>query len=92
MPGGPGIRIDSHVAAGAVVPPYCDSLLGKLIVHGASRAEALARLRAALEEASVEGVLTNLPLHRRIAADPGFAAGCVDIHYLETVLLSGRRT
>jgi acetyl-CoA carboxylase biotin carboxylase subunit len=92
MPGGPGIRVDSHVATGAVVPPHYDSLVGKLIVHGASRREALARLRVALDEANVEGVLTNLPLHRRIAADPGFAAGCVDIHYLETVLLPGDRT
>jgi acetyl-CoA carboxylase biotin carboxylase subunit len=89
MPGGPGVRIDSHVGAGAVVPPHYDSLVGKLIVHGATRAEALARLRIALNEARVEGIATNLPLHRRVVADPGFAAGGVDIHYLESVLLGG---
>ena len=88
MPGGPGVRIDSHMSAGATVPPYYDSLIGKLIVHGATRADALARLRVALDEARVDGISTNLPLHRRIAADPVFAAGCVDIHYLEKVLLS----
>jgi acetyl-CoA carboxylase, biotin carboxylase subunit len=89
MPGGPGVRIDSHVGAGAVVPPHYDSLVGKLIVHGATRAEALARLKIALDEARVEGIATNLPLHRRVVADPGFAAGGVDIHYLESVLLGG---
>ena len=88
MPGGPGVRIDSHMSAGATVPPYYDSLIGKLIVHGATRADALARLRVALDEARVDGISTNLPLHRRIAADPVFSAGCVDIHYLEKVLLS----
>jgi acetyl-CoA carboxylase, biotin carboxylase subunit len=92
MPGGPGVRIDSHVGTGTVVPPHYDSLVGKLIVHGATREEALARLRVALNETGVEGILTNLPLHSRIVADPGFAAGSVDIHYLETVLLRGDRT
>ena len=74
------------------MPPHYDSLIGKLIVHGATREEALARLRVALDETRVEGILTNLPLHSRIVADPGFAAGSVDIHYLETVLLRGDRT
>ena len=87
MPGGPGIRVDTHVGTGVVVPPYYDSLVAKLIVHGATREEALARLRAALAEARVEGIATNLPLHRRIVADPAFAAGCVDIHHLERNLL-----
>ena len=63
------------LAAGGGVPPYYDSLIAKLIVHGATREEALARLRVALDEARVEGIATNLPLHRRIVADPGFAAG-----------------
>ena len=79
-------------AAGTVVPPYYDSLIAKLIVHGATREEALARLRVALDEARVEGIATNLPLHRRIVADPGFAAGGVDIHHLETVLLRESRS
>ncbi|GGH07106.1 acetyl-CoA carboxylase biotin carboxylase subunit [Alsobacter metallidurans] len=85
-PGGPGVRIDTHVGAGVVVPPYYDSLIGKLIVHGASRREALARLRVALSEMRVDGIKTNLPLHRRILADPGFTAGGVDIHHLEAML------
>ena len=89
MPGGPGVRIDSHVGAGDRVPPYYDSLIAKLIVHGATREEALARLRVALDETRVEGIATNLPLHRRIVDDAGFAAGGVDIHHLENVLLRG---
>jgi acetyl-CoA carboxylase biotin carboxylase subunit len=86
VPGGPGVRVDTHVSAGTVVPPYYDSLMGKLIVHGATRTEALARLRVALSEMRVEGVKTNLPLHHRIMNDAGFAAGGVDIHHLEALL------
>ncbi len=86
MPGGPGIRVDSHMAAGGKVPPYYDSLIAKIIAHGATRDEALTRLRAALAEARIEGVATNLPLHARIVADAGFAAGGVDIHHLERML------
>jgi acetyl-CoA carboxylase biotin carboxylase subunit len=88
-PGGPGVRIDSHVAAGTVVPPHYDSLIAKLVVHGATRAEALMRLKIALSEMRVEGISTNLALHRRLAEDPGFAAGGVDIHYLESLLRTG---
>jgi len=86
MPGGPGIRIDSHMAAGGKVPPYYDSLIAKIIAHGATREEALTLLRGALAEARVEGVATNLSLHRRIVADPGFVAGGVDIHHLSRML------
>ena len=82
-PGGNGVRIDSHVSTGTLVPPYYDSLIGKLIVHAASRDEALRRLRLALAEMRVEGVKTNLPLHRAIADDAAFSAGGVDIHHLE---------
>jgi acetyl-CoA carboxylase, biotin carboxylase subunit len=86
VPGGPGVRVDSHVAAGAVVPPYYDSLIAKVIVHAPTRDEALARLSVALSEMRVEGVATNLPLHARILADSGFRAGGVDIHHLEGML------
>ena len=86
MPGGPGIRIDSHMAAGSRVPPYYDSLIAKIIAYGATRDEALDRLRTAVAEARIEGVATNLPLHARIVADGGFAAGGVDIHHLERML------
>ncbi|USU07957.1 acetyl-CoA carboxylase biotin carboxylase subunit [Sphingomonadaceae bacterium OTU29MARTA1] len=83
VPGGPGIRVDSHVIAGYRVQPYYDSLLGKVIAHGASRREAIERLRVALAEMTVEGVATNIALHRDILDDQGFRAGGVDIHYLE---------
>ena len=81
MPGGNGVRIDSHAQAGYRVSPYYDSMIGKLIVHGATRGDALARLRGALDEARIEGIDTNLSLHRALAADAGFNAGGVDIHY-----------
>ncbi|SFL97157.1 acetyl-CoA carboxylase biotin carboxylase subunit [Variovorax sp. OV329] len=83
VPGGWGVRVDSHARAGYRVPPYYDSMVAKLIVHGASRADALTRLRVALDEMRVEGIATNLPLHRELAADEGFVDGGVDIHYLE---------
>jgi acetyl-CoA carboxylase biotin carboxylase subunit len=86
MPGGPGVRIDSHASAGYRVSPYYDSLLGKLIVHGATRDEALARLRVALDEMQIDGIATNLPLHRRLVADTDFVRGGVNIHHLETKL------
>jgi acetyl-CoA carboxylase biotin carboxylase subunit len=83
LPGGYGVRVDSHVGAGYRVPPYYDSMIAKLIVHGATRDDALVRLRVALEEMRVGGIATNLPLHRQIVQDAGFAAGGVDIHHLE---------
>ncbi len=82
-PGGPGVRVDSHVGAGFTVSSYYDSLIAKLIVHGDTRADALVRLRAALGEMRIGGIQTNLDLHRRIAQEPGFLAGSVDIHHLE---------
>ena len=82
-PGGLGVRVDSALYAGYVVPPHYDSLIAKLIVHGPDRPTALARLRRALEEFAVAGVRTTLPLHQRIAADPAFNAGDYDIHWLE---------
>ena len=86
MPGGPGVRIDSHARAGSRVPRHYDSLIGKLIVHGDTRAEALARLRVALDEIAIGGIDTNVPLHRRLVRDPGFVAGAVDIHHLERMI------
>jgi acetyl-CoA carboxylase, biotin carboxylase subunit len=84
--GGPGIRVDTHMQKGAAVPPFYDSLLAKLIVHGESRAAALARLAAALQACDIEGVETNLGLHAALAADPEFAAGGVDTAYLARFL------
>ncbi|HSU23676.1 MAG TPA: acetyl-CoA carboxylase biotin carboxylase subunit [Variovorax sp.] len=83
VPGGFGVRVDSHAHAGYRVPPHYDSLVAKLIVHGANRADALARMRLALSEMRVDGIATNLALHRELIDDPGFAAGGVDIHHLE---------
>ncbi len=82
-PGGPGIRVDSHIYGGYTVPPYYDSLIGKLIAHGETRASALARMRTALGEMVIEGIKTNAPLHEEILSDAAFAAGGTNIHYLE---------
>jgi acetyl-CoA carboxylase biotin carboxylase subunit len=83
VPGGFGVRVDSHANAGYRVPPYYDSMIAKLIVQGDTRADALDRMRLALAEMQVEGISTNVPLHREILLDAGFAAGGVDIHHLE---------
>ena len=89
-PGGPGIRVDSHLYNGYRVPPNYDSMIGKLITHGETRAAAIARMRNALAELVIEGIKTNAPLHRRILGDAGFIAGGTDIHYLEKQLLGTR--
>ncbi len=88
--GGKGIRMDSHIYNGYAIPPYYDSMIGKLIAHGHDRADALARLRQALDETVIEGVKTNLSLHRTvILADAEFNQQAMDIHYLEKNLLRG---
>ena len=85
-PGGPGIRVDSHAYANYVVPPHYDSMIGKVIAFGADRPQALARMRIALSEMIVEGIKTNLPLHRQLMDDTHFIAGGTNIHYLENKL------
>jgi acetyl-CoA carboxylase biotin carboxylase subunit len=87
-PGGPGVRVDSALYAGYTVPPYYDSLVAKLIVHAPTRAEAISRLKRALEEFAVVGIKTTLPLHQRIVDDPGFRAGDYTIHWLEQFVAS----
>ncbi|MFM1981908.1 MAG: hypothetical protein RJB22_627 [Pseudomonadota bacterium] len=82
-PAGPGIRVDSHMANGQVVPPFYDSLVGKLIVHGATRAEAVARLTAALDALVITGFATTTGLHQHIVRDPRFGAGGVDTRFFE---------
>jgi acetyl-CoA carboxylase biotin carboxylase subunit len=82
-PGGLGVRVDSHAHAGYVVPPYYDSLIAKLIVHGADRAEALARMRRALGEFVIDGVRTTIPFHARLLTDSRFVAGDVSTRFLE---------
>ena len=82
-PGGLGVRVDSALYSGYVVPPHYDSLVAKLVVHGQTRAEAIARLQRALKEMVVSGIRTTIPLHQRIVADPEFQAGDYTIHWLE---------
>ena len=82
-PGGPGVRVDSHMYAGYTVPPYYDSLVGKLICHAETRADALKRMENALTELVIEGIETNVPLHRDLVTDAAFGGGSTDIHYLE---------
>lgn len=85
-PGGPGIRVDTHVYQGYKVPPYYDSMIGKLVAHAETRELALSRLSTALSEIVIDGIKTNIPLHQRLAQDPAFIAGGTDIHYLEKKL------
>jgi acetyl-CoA carboxylase, biotin carboxylase subunit len=85
-PGGPGIRVDSHIYSGYRVPPFYDSMIGKLIAHGDTRDSALARMRTALAEVIVDGIETNITLHQDICSDPAFIQGGTDIHYLEKKL------
>ena len=85
-PGGPGIRVDSHLYTGYTVPPYYDSMIGKLIAYGDDRDMALARMRTALTEIVVEGIKTNVPLHRDILSEGAFQAGGTNIHFLEQQL------
>jgi acetyl-CoA carboxylase, biotin carboxylase subunit len=85
-PGGLGVRIDSAVYQGYVIPPYYDSLVGKLIVHGKTRAECLMRLRRALDEMVVEGIETTLPLFRALVRQPSIIDGDYHIHWLEQYL------
>jgi acetyl-CoA carboxylase biotin carboxylase subunit len=84
-PGGPGVRVDTHIYAGYTVPPFYDSLLAKVIVHGNSRGEALARMSQALDSFIVEGVTTTIPFLKRVIHHPDFVAGCVDTKFLTRV-------
>ena len=83
VPGGPGIRVDTAVYSEAVIPPYYDSLVAKLVAFGDDRAEAIARMSRALDQFVVEGIKTSIPLHKKIMEDPDFIAGRFDTHFLE---------
>ena len=83
MPGGPGIRVDSHLYSGYNVPPFYDSMIGKVIAHGQDREAAFGRMRSALTEIVIEGIKTNVALHQEIFQHAAFQAGGTDIHYLE---------
>lgn len=86
QPGGPGIRFDSHIYSSYTVPPHYDSMIGKLISYGKTREEALSKMRNALDEIIIEGIKTNIDLHRRIMHDKEFIQGGTNIHYLEKML------
>ena len=89
-PGGPGVRVDSHLYAGYEIPPYYDSLLAKIVAWGADRAEAIARMQRALGETVIEGVKTTIPFHRLLLADAAFRRGDVHTRYVEETLLAQR--
>ena len=86
LPGGPGIRIETHIAVGSEISPYYDSMIAKVLAHGATRGEALDRLSAALAEMRIGGVSTNIALQRRLLSDPGFVQGGVSINHLERLM------
>ena len=90
-PGGPGIRVDSHIYQGYTVPPHYDSLVAKVIAHGDTREQAINRLRIALSEMSIEGIKTNIALHYELLHDANFIQGGVNIHYLENKLAAKKQ-
>jgi acetyl-CoA carboxylase biotin carboxylase subunit len=90
-PGGPGVRVDSHVYTNYFVPSNYDSMIGKIICHGDTREQAMARMRIALLETVVEGIQTNIPLHRELMVDSKFMAGGTTIHYLEQWMSQHKR-
>ena len=90
-PGGPGIRVDSHVYQGYTVPPYYDSMIGKIIAYGTTRDQAIRRMRIALSEMVVEGIQTNIPLHQELLLDTRFVRGGMNIHYLEQKLSQAKK-
>lgn len=85
-PGGLGVRVDTHIHSGAVISPYYDSMVAKIITHGKDRDEAFAKMRLALKETHLSGILSNIPLHQKLLDDPSIRSGSVDIHYLEKLL------
>jgi len=91
-PGGPGVRVDSHAYTNYLVPPHYDSMIAKVLAYGDTRDQAIKRMRIALSEMAVDGILTNLPLHRELLTDARFVAGGTSIHYLEQKLAQRKGT
>jgi acetyl-CoA carboxylase biotin carboxylase subunit len=85
-PGGPGVRVDSHAYVGYVMPPYYDSLLAKVIVHGRDRGEAIVRMQRALDETQIQGVQTTIPFHQKVLRHPDFLAGRTSTRFLERLM------
>ncbi len=90
-PGGPGIRVDTHIYQGYTVPPNYDSLIGKVIAYGENRDQAIRRMRIALSEMAIEGIQTNIPLHQELLLDNRVIKGGVNIHYLEQKLAQQKK-
>lgn len=88
-PGGPGIRVDTHITSGSRIPPYYDSLMGKIIAHAADRSAAISRMQQAIAQTRIVGVCTNLTFHAALLADAEFQAGGVDTGFLARVLERG---
>ena len=88
MPGGPGIRVDTHAYQRYHIPPYYDSLVAKLIAYGKTRTEAIARLKRALDEFVIEGVKTTIPFHKKLIAHPDFLSGNFDTGFLDRINLT----
>jgi acetyl-CoA carboxylase biotin carboxylase subunit len=87
VPGGPGVRVDTFAHAECTVPPYYDSMIAKIIVHGRDRQEAIARMRRTLEMTVIEGIKTSIPLHLKILADPDFVAGRLSTSFMERYIV-----
>jgi len=90
-PGGPGIRVDTHIYQGYTVPPNYDSLIGKVIAYGENRDQAIRRMRIALSEMAIEGIQTNIALHQELLLDNRVIKGGVNIHYLEQKLAQQKK-
>ena len=86
VPGGPGVRVETFVHSECTITPYYDSMIAKIIVHGRDRAEAIARMKRALEMTVIEGIKTSIPLHLRILSDPDFIAGKLSTSFMERFL------
>jgi len=90
VPGGPGVRVDTFAHSECTIPPYYDSLIAKIIVHGRDRQEAIARMRRTLEMTVIEGIKTSIPLHLRILSDPDFIAGRLSTSFMERYLTESK--
>jgi acetyl-CoA carboxylase biotin carboxylase subunit len=92
VPGGPGVRVDTFAHAECTIPPYYDSMIAKIIVHGRDRQEAIARMRRTLEMTVIEGIKTSIPLHLKILSDPDFIAGRFSTSFMERYLVEQKKT
>jgi acetyl-CoA carboxylase biotin carboxylase subunit len=92
VPGGPGVRVDTFAHSECTIPPYYDSMIAKIIVHGRDRQEAIARMRRTLEMTVIEGIKTSIPLHLKILSDPDFVAGRLSTSFMERYLVEQKKS